>query len=324
MFYFILSQIVLRLFLKDKNEFFFHPISRIILSKLYLIYITRKISKKKKIFFVLKFFFCFLFSIFSIILFNIDDIFFDYKKTQIKKPLFIIGKFRSASTFTHRELLKNNKNYISPTFKECLFPFICLQYIFDFLNIFVDFDNILYYFFGKNILEKHEMKFNLEEEDDLFISTYFGISWYNILQFPFFETWIYNAHIKSLSYSEREHIYSLYHKFYQKIIYKRGNKNSILVAKSHMNDMTDFYYSFPDATIISVKREQNKINESTISLFQEVHQKLHDIFYDKCIYNKNLKIFYKYFENNESYYKKNTIYINFEDNVDMNELFLKS
>ena len=124
--------------------------------------------------------------------------------------MFIIGKFRSASTFTHRELLKNNKNYISPTFKECLFPFICLQYIFDFLNIFVDFDNILHYFFGKNILEKlHEMKFDLEEEDDLFISTYFGISWYNILQFPFFETWIYNAHIKSLSYSERE-IYILY------------------------------------------------------------------------------------------------------------------
>ena len=73
-----------------------------------------------------------------------------------------------------------------------------------------------------------------------------------------------------------------------------------------------------------------QLNENKIKLmnlqfyyFKKFINQLHDIFYDKCIYNKNLKIFYKYFENNESYYKKNTIYINFEDNVDITKLFFK-
>tara|TARA_B000000609_G_scaffold151685_1_gene138312 strand:+ start:198 stop:1166 length:969 start_codon:yes stop_codon:yes gene_type:complete len=322
MFYFILLNILLRLLLKDKNEFFFHPLPRIMISKLYLLCVTKKISNKKKIHLFSKFFCCFLFSIFSIFLLNIDDLFFNYRDIYITNPLFIIGKFRSATTFAHRELLKSNKNYISPTLKDCLFPFICLQYVFDFLNIFINFDKILNYFLGQDILDKHQMAFNLEEEDDLFISTYFGISWYNILQFPFFETWICNGHIKTLSNHERYHIYSFYHKFYQKILYKRGDKNSILLCKSHMIDMTNFYYSFPNATIISVQRDQNKVHQSTLSLFKLVHRKLHNIFYDECIYNKNLKLFYQYFDNNKLDFKDNTIYIDYEKNVDITKIFL--
>lgn len=323
MFYFILSQIILRYILKDTDDFFFHPIYRIILPKLFLIYHTKKINNKTKIYLFLKFFILFLSSILSIILFNIDDLFFNYKNINIKNPLFIIGKFRSATTFTHRELLKTNKNYISPTFKECIFPFICIQYLIDVLEIFFDFNNILETFIDKKIIEKHKMNFNLEEEDDLFISTYFGISWYNILQFPFFETWLHCGLIQRLSYSEKNNIFSFYHKFYQKILYKRGNENSILVAKSHMNDMIDFYNSFPNSTIISVKRKQDDVHQSTLSLFKLVHQKLHNIFYDECIYNKNLLLFYHYFENNEKQYKNNTIYIDYEKNVDITKIFEK-
>ena len=319
MFYFLFTQIMLRYVLKDKDDFFFHPIIHVVLSKLYIVFTTNKISIHKKIILFSKFFLCFVFSFVSILLFNIDDLCFHYKKNPIKSPFFIIGKFRSASTFAHRELLKSNPSFISPTFRECLFPFLCIQYLLDFFELFFDFDILLNSFFGHNILTKHQMGFNLEEEDDLLISTYFGIGWYNILQFPFFENWFLNSNVNNFSDCEKNNVYSFYQKFYQKIIYKRGNKNSILLAKSHMVDMTDFYHSFPNATIIHVERQQNKVHESTLSLFKLVHQQLHDISYDECIYHKNLNLFYQIFENAQQQLK-NTIHIDFSKKVDITEI----
>ena len=63
------------------------------------------------------------FLVFANILWILDEILFpSYKQVQIKKPIFLLGGFRTGTTIVHRSLYEELKNFISPRFLELVFP----------------------------------------------------------------------------------------------------------------------------------------------------------------------------------------------------------
>lgn len=239
------------------------------------------------------------------ILWLLDEFFFsDYKTIQIKRPLFLLGGFRTGTTIIHRSLYKKNDNFISPRFLELLFPFIMIQYFLDFLEYCDDnykmgiipmIDYCIYNFFGEKIMKKHFISFYNPEEDDILLSTYMGLGWYNIVQFPLFETWT-NTGRFILSDTEKEKIGIFYHKCMQKILYRRG-KNKRLLNKSHLISMYPIWKKqYPDSKYVCIERDPVDSFSSWISLNKYTNERFFKFQYTNEEYIKNHTNYWNQFE----------------------------
>ena len=80
----------------------------------------------------------------------LDDIFFrGYKKAEVKEPVFIIGHYRSGSTFLQR-FLENEKGFKSMTLEDVLMPSILFHWLFKGLSF--------------SLMSLHDSVFNNEED----------------------------------------------------------------------------------------------------------------------------------------------------------------
>ena len=55
-------------------------------------------------------------------------------------------------------------------------------------------------------MSKHFISYDTPEEDDILLSTYMGLGWYNIVQFPFFESWKAVGNLSLLSEQEKREL----------------------------------------------------------------------------------------------------------------------
>lgn len=276
--------------------FIFGQTWKIICKKFSNIYHSKHLSIRVKLKCYLRQIFGMILYPFLLTLWYIDDLFFpNYKKVQIKNPIFIIGGFRTGTTILHRELEKTNENFVSPRFFEILCPFLTVQYVvYGIQKYFPNFiDSCILRICGPAILEKHFMSYNLAEEDDLLISLYFGIGWYNILQYPVLESWHYFAN----TFDEEEKIGAFYQKCMQKIIYKRGNQNSRLLAKSHLLQMIPIWKKlYPEKSVfISIERELNKSLESWMDLHERTTRQFFGFSFCSTVLEKHHEIFWRRF-----------------------------
>jgi hypothetical protein len=240
------------------------------------------------------------------ILWIFDEIFFpNYKQVQIKKPIFLLGGFRTGTTIIHRSLYEKRQNFISPRFLEILFPFLSVQYFFDFLEYCDDsyhtafvsgIDSLLFNFFGKKIMSKHFISYYTPEEDDILLSTYMGLGWYNIVQFPLFESWKTIGNLSLLSEQEKKRIGSFYHQCMQKILFRRGQEKQFL-NKTHLIALYPFWKTqYPDANFFSIERNQSDAFDSFILLNQFTNERFFNLQYSEHEYKKYHMLFWKEFE----------------------------
>lgn len=273
--------------------------------KLKQLYTSRKVSFFTKCRILTKQVVFFNFLIVANILWLLDDFFFsDYKTIQIKRPLFLLGGFRTGTTIIHRSLYEKKNHFISPRFLELLFPFITIQYFFDFLEYcdenykmcFIPMiDNLIYKFFGEKIMKKHFISFYNPEEDDILLSTYMGLGWYNIVQFPLFESWT-NTGRFLLSDMEKDKIGKFYHQCMQKILYRRG-KNKQLLNKSHLISMYPIWKKqYPDSKYVCIERDPMDSFSSWISLNQYTNERFFNFQYTDEEYIKNHSSYWKQLE----------------------------
>lgn len=245
------------------------------------------------------------FLLISNILWFLDEIFFpSYHKVQIKKPVFLLGGFRSGTTIIHRSVVKENDNFISPRFVELLLPFMIVQYFFDFFEWsdrkwntkFISFfDSVLYLFFGKDIMKKHFINFLSPEEDDILLSLFYGIGWYNIVQFPLFDSWSVVGNMK-LNKFDLDRIQTFYHCCMQKVLYRRG-KTKQLVNKSHLVSMYPIWKNqYPDSIFIGIDRRSMDAFYSWIELNRFTNKRFFNLDYFYTYYMENHSLHWKQFE----------------------------
>ncbi|MCD6356097.1 MAG: sulfotransferase [Anaerolineaceae bacterium] len=207
--------------------------------------------------------------------FLLDELFFpSYKKYPIKKPLFIIGNFRSGSTFLQRLIAIDKTQFASARIWDIfLSPSITLT---KFYSVLQTIDKSLggplikaFKKFDKRTLGKvdiHKISFFEPEEDENFLLHNWSSFFAGIL-FPFmkdFSPYIYFDN--RLSDKEKTSIMEFYRKIIRRFLFtKDGNLHLLSKNPSFSPKTASIYKYFPDAKIIYLVRNPLNMLPSTIS-----------------------------------------------------------
>lgn len=233
--------------------------------------------KPKRVRFLLLFFTLWpAFALFTLFCLWLDDIIFpDYKNQPIEKPLFIIGNFRSGSTFLHRLLSRDNKTFISfRTWDIFLQPSITQRKMFRALaridRIFGSpLVNLLHRIDQRSVGQWRIHKVGLlEPEEDENIMLHNWSTFFVSVFFPFLDDIPpYQFFDKALSTEEKARVMGFYRDCVKRHLYSDGGKR-YFVAKNpsfsaKIETLREF---FPDARIIYLARNPLDMLPSAVSL----------------------------------------------------------
>ena len=208
--------------------------------------------------------------------FGLDEIFFPaYRHIEIRQPFFIIGNPRSGTTFLHRLLARDEKNFISIRLWEILFaPSIThrrlistiaaadrglgglLHRLMRWIDRYVQASNIM-----------HRISLFVPEEDEYFLihqgstiiaGLFFGFP-KAAYRYVFFDT--------RLRRSEKRAVMRFYRHCLQRHLYAHSDQRHILSKNPYYSPKVDaLYETFPDARIIYLVRNPLQVVPSYASL----------------------------------------------------------
>ncbi len=205
----------------------------------------------------------------------LDIIFYpEYMQQEIEQPIFIVGNYRSGTTFLHRLLLKDKQFTSFKAYEIYVTPSIVqrrlLQWIL-WLNSFIGNPirkvvDALENYTGK-FAHIHNIRLNEAEEDDQLL---FHIwSTYSLLAFfPFpklIKRYIYYDDKASDKDKARDMTY--YHDVLKRHIYASGGKRLISKNPPQSSKVRTLHQRFPDAKFINIVRNPLQVIPSSISLF---------------------------------------------------------
>ena len=226
--------------------------------------------------------------------FWLDDILFPaYKNHPIEKPLFILGNFRSGSTFLHRLLSRDSETFTSlTTWDIYLTPSVTQKKITQFVAALDNkyFGRILHralFAFDRATLGKlkiHPISFFQPEEDEN-IHMHIWDGYFVTFLFPFMDEFPDYIHFdQEIDPEHKKRIMTFYRSMLQRHLY--ANKGKHFVAKNpafsaKIETLAEF---FPDARILYLARNPLDMLPSTVSWinyargqFTGPHQKYHYI-----------------------------------------------
>lgn len=232
----------------------------------------------------------------SDMLWLLDELLFpSYRKQSIQSPVFIVGGFRTGSTSLHRTLYSilnyteetqqgnttTTTSFVtSPRFVELFLPFLSLQYLFDFFERIPKGKFLIQYlqrFFlqkvlGSALTDRHPMSWYEPEEDDILLAKWHYSGWYTMFMFP--DVLLQKPGTAS-NYcwygdgDEMERSLLLYKRCMQKILWRRGGGDGILLCKNHfINYVPRLKKLFPNAKFIFIVRHPKYTIPSLYSLSQ--------------------------------------------------------
>ncbi len=205
----------------------------------------------------------------------LDNIFYpEYMHQEIKQPIFIIGNFRSGTTFLHRLLLKDGQFTSFKAYEIYVTPSIVqrrlLQWVL-WLNSFIGnpirkiVDAVENY--GAKYSHIHNIRLTEAEEDDQLL---FHIwSTYSLLAFfPFpklIKNYIY--YDKDTSDDQKARDMTYYYDVLKRHIYASGGKRLISKNPPQSSKVRTLHQKFPDAKFINIVRNPLKVIPSSVSMF---------------------------------------------------------
>ena len=216
-----------------------------------------------------------IFTVMTWFFFLLDDLLFPaYKQQPIEKPLFILGNFRSGSTFLHRLLSRDTSIFTSlRTWDIFLMPSITQRRIFQFLaKIDRRFGSPLVTWlksFDKRSLGQvriHKISLFEPEEDENILLHAWSTFFVSFL-FPFLDDLPpYQFFDEALPAEEKKRIMTFYRSCIQRHLYATGG-NHYFVSKSpaasaKIESLLEF---FPDARILYLARNPLDMLPSTLS-----------------------------------------------------------
>lgn len=232
----------------------------------------------KRIFVLLVFYTLYVFiEVLTWISFALDDLFFPgYRRQQVKQPVFIIGNPRSGTTFLHRLLARDTRNFSSIHLWEILFaPSVTQRKI---AWAVADLDRALggllhriLHWFDRHFVSAsnvmHKMSLVVPEEDEYFhvhqgatiiAGLFFGFP-QATYPFVFFDT--------QLGRVEKRKVMRFYRHCLQRHIFAHQEDRAILSKNPFFSPKVDaLYQRFPDAKIIYLARNPLKVVPSYASL----------------------------------------------------------
>lgn len=219
--------------------------------------------------------------------FGLDEIFFPaYRKVKIEKPLFIIGNYRSGSTFLHRLFSKDRALFTSMRTVDIFFmPSITQKVILKSLS---KLDIRIGGPFAKSIkkaddgsfgkVQIHSVSlFQPEEDENILFHTWstFFISFL----FPFldeFET--FRAFDEKMPEKQKRRVMSFYKHAIQRHLYLDRNAGLSFISKSPANSpkIRALLETFPDARVLYLARNPLDMLPSTVSWLSYAYHQFND------------------------------------------------
>ena len=195
----------------------------------------------------------------------IDDIIWgkEYRKVSLDNAVFLVGGFRTGSTSLHRALALDKERFVSPRFIEVAFPFLWLNYFFDWLErrdkvkgttTIKNIENKLQEAIGKENMARHPMSWYEAEEDDIVLATWHYSGWYVGALFPDPECLMISGQQNLQSEHAQKKSFEFYKRCMQKFMYRRGNGRALL-SKNHMiNFLPILAKELPNAKFVDIVR----------------------------------------------------------------------
>ncbi len=235
------------------------------------------------------------------------------KNINIKHPIFIIGHWRSGTTFMHY-LLGQDKNLAYVSTMETLDPSIFLAYE-KMLNKIVS--NSLP---SKRPMDNLEMNSYLPYEEEYAIANLSPYSFYHAWYFPkkieyYFKKYVLFEDVSETVISDWKKTYNY---FLKKIAFKNKDKQIILKSLVNTAKIKHILEMFPNAKFIHLYRDPYYLYSSTWKLYESIlpifsFQKVDKEKLDLAIINIYKKLYLKYFEEKNLIPKENLFEIKYEE-----------
>mgnify|MGYP005836514831 CR=1 FL=1 len=210
--------------------------------------------------------------------FMLDEIIFPgYRRQTVNTPVFIVGVQRSGTTFLHRLMEKDNKNFTSMKLWEIIFaPSVIQKKVFNMIgfldgrcggllkNLVIKLETHLF----KNLTNFHKNSFFAAEEDE-FVLVHIFSSLFLITMFPFadlFRPFVYFD--QQLDSKQKATIMAFYKRCVQNHLYVFGRDKHFLSKNPFFSGMIwSLNEIFPDAKFICLVRTPLEVVPSAISLW---------------------------------------------------------
>jgi len=214
---------------------------------------------------------------FATIFFRVlDEIFFpSYRKTTVKKPVFILGNPRSGTTFLHRLLCLDEQRYAAMQLYHTIIPAVSFYKLVDLLT-FID-NKIgkpgyaLTKWIDKVVFAKwqniHPIGLSKTEEDEgFYIFTFLTVA--VCLLCPYMEHFKYLSIIDNLDEKTKKKLKSYYKSSIKRLVYSCGQQKILLnknvISTGRLNLMLEV---FPDARLVYLVRNPKETIPSFVSMF---------------------------------------------------------
>ena len=206
--------------------------------------------------------------------FWLDDILFPAHKTHpIEKPLFLLGNFRSGSTFLHRLLSRDSETFTSLTIWDIyLTPSVTQKKITQFVSrldkrLGGHLHRLLFAFDQRTLgkIRIHHISFFQPEEDENILFHNWS-SYFVSYLFPFMDEMPrYHFFDEEIPVEERREIMSFYKSMLQRHLYATGKKHFVAKNPAFSPKIETLAEFFPDACIIYLVRNPLDMLPSTVS-----------------------------------------------------------
>jgi len=216
----------------------------------------------------------------------IDEFFFgEYlNNVNLSGSVFLVGGYRTGSTTCHRLLALDKNRFVSPKFVELFMPFLWMHVAADKFAavapqsvtdaIVKVLESIFANIMGEEVLSMHPMSMDSAEEDDVLLATWHKAGYYAGILYPDPTAWIEHGHFSDLSRHEQQREVAFYTRTMQKILYRRGTPNSVLLTKTHLIEfMPLLEQAIPNARFLGLFRHPKSSFSSWYSLAQATLRK---------------------------------------------------
>ena len=245
------------------------------------------------------------------------------KKTHVSSPVFIIGHFRSGTTFLHY-LLGHDPHFAFVSTFETMTPGMIIDHEELFRNI------VKNHLPAKRPMDDLEMHANLPYEEEYAIANLSAYSFYLAWYFPrrwktYFDKYVL---FKNSSIGEINAWKKIYDYFLRKISYKNKGKQILLKSPVNTGRIKYLLDLYPDAKFIHIYRNPFHVYLSTWKLYQNIlplfsFQQITSEQLDRNILYSYQQMFKQYFSEKELIPENNLIEFCYEDFIKDPLFFLK-
>lgn len=197
-------------------------------------------------------------------LWTLDDLLFSgYRGVALRKPVFIVGGFRTGTTSLHRSLALDTQRFASPRFIELAFPFVSLQLFLALLEkadatlgtaCIKAIESRLQALIGEDVMARHPMNWYAAEEDDVLMMAYHSSGYYAQLHCPAKAFELEAGNYSAMPAAAQRRAVVLYRRTMQKWLWVRGGGRQLL-SKSHLIELMPLLHAeFADAHFVGIQR----------------------------------------------------------------------